>query len=215
MTKNSFGNQTILMRAYHGTSLTNVDSIVQKGFIPSTGENQWMGEGVYFFREDLEQAKVWAYHEKSRLLKRKQYTKARKYKGCVFEWKSEFPEENFLNLDTREGAIYYHQHLSEYQEMIESEGLEIEGNWWYHNSLCYEGIDDKYKAIQRTFSVPSKYDEHDTMIFNTLMFLPIKKGKDTKEIEVPNIETHLLNGCQIVVRDSDLIQQGQLDWLAC
>lgn len=215
MEKLSFGDDTTVLKAYHGTSLKNAESIIKNGFRPSVGVRHWLGDGVYFFREDKEQARTWAYHEKRKLRAQGKHWKANKYRGCVFEWKTILSEEEFLNLDTRSGAICYSEHLEEFMEMIDEEGIQIPGNWWYLNSLCYEGIDEKFKVIQRTFSVPSAYDKHDTTIFNTLMFLPIKTGKDNEEIEVPNIPTHLINGCQVVVRDPKLITQDALKWLAC
>lgn len=215
MKKLFFGDDTTVMKAYHGTSLKNAESIMENGFWPSVGEKHWLGDGVYFFREDDVQAQVWAYHEKHNLIKKRKYREAKKYKGCVFEWKTILSGEEFLNLDTRSGAIYYSEHLEEFMEMIDEEGIQVPGNWWYLNSLCYDNIDEKFKVIQRTFSVPSAYDKHDTTIFNTLMFLPIKTGKDKEEVEVPNIPTHLINGCQVVVRDPQLISQEALKWLAC
>ena len=215
MKKLAFGDDTSFMKAYHGTSLENAESIMENGFWSSTGEEHWLGEGVYFFREDKLQAQVWAYHEKHNLIKKKKYRQARKYKGCVFEWKALLSADEFLNLDTRDGAIYYIEQLGIFREMIDEEGLQVPGNWWYLCSLFHNGIDDKYKVIQRTFSVPSAYDKHDTTLFNTLMFLPIKTGKDSEEVEVPNIPTHLINGCQVVVRDPEFIATEALKWLAC
>jgi hypothetical protein len=35
--------------AFHGTSLENAEKILAAGWIPSVGEKQMLGDGVYFF----------------------------------------------------------------------------------------------------------------------------------------------------------------------
>lgn len=80
MKKLSFGDDTTVMKAYHGTSLKNAESIMENGFRPSVGEKHWLGDGVYFFREDDAQAQVWAYHEKHNLIKKENIVKRKSIK---------------------------------------------------------------------------------------------------------------------------------------
>jgi len=56
---------------YHGTTRESALKILaSKKFLISKGKNQWLGEGVYFFENDLKQAYNWC-------------TKARKYSNWV------------------------------------------------------------------------------------------------------------------------------------
>lgn len=46
---------------FHGTNKTAANTILkEKRFIPKENKNHWLGQGVYFFREDNEQAMSWA-----------------------------------------------------------------------------------------------------------------------------------------------------------
>lgn len=46
-------------KGYHGTTRDNADKIMDMNlFFPSTGEEEWLGTGVYFF-EDIYQALHW------------------------------------------------------------------------------------------------------------------------------------------------------------
>lgn len=48
---------------FHGTNDANANSILSSVFVPSTGMNEWLGDGVYFFIGDtfcpIENAKNW------------------------------------------------------------------------------------------------------------------------------------------------------------
>lgn len=46
---------------FHGTNKTAANTILEeKRFIPKENKNHWLGQGVYFFREDNDQALSWA-----------------------------------------------------------------------------------------------------------------------------------------------------------
>jgi hypothetical protein len=46
--------------AFHGTSLENAQKILAGGWIPSVGEKQMLGDGVYFFDGSHSEARLWA-----------------------------------------------------------------------------------------------------------------------------------------------------------
>jgi len=46
--------------AFHGTSLENAEKILAAGWIPSVGEKQMLGDGVYFFGGSDSEALAWA-----------------------------------------------------------------------------------------------------------------------------------------------------------
>ncbi len=50
----------VIIIGHHGTSRENVPKILDSGFKVSIGEEQWFGEGVYFFEDDPVEAKNWA-----------------------------------------------------------------------------------------------------------------------------------------------------------
>ncbi|MCK4258845.1 MAG: hypothetical protein KAX49_07695 [Halanaerobiales bacterium] len=45
---------------YHGTFVDCVKNILDNGFIFHQRKDHWLGQGIYFYKDDLNQAKVWA-----------------------------------------------------------------------------------------------------------------------------------------------------------
>lgn len=58
--------------AYHGTDSVSAEGILNSGFQSSTGEKQFLGDGVYFFESAPDQAERWA-KRRCRALKRDTY----------------------------------------------------------------------------------------------------------------------------------------------
>lgn len=52
--------EKIVPDAFHGTSVALSKDIVNEGFKPSTGERQFLGDGVYFFESSIAHARGWA-----------------------------------------------------------------------------------------------------------------------------------------------------------
>jgi hypothetical protein len=50
----------IVPDAYHGTSKANADKIIKSGFEISIGDDQYLGQGVYFFEGSRSSAERWA-----------------------------------------------------------------------------------------------------------------------------------------------------------
>lgn len=78
---------------YHGTTSERAQSILQKGFIPSSKNVEWLGHGVYFFKY-REDAKWWA----------KDQTKLQRNEGqsaVVIEAPLAYRMEQLLDLDDR------------------------------------------------------------------------------------------------------------------
>ena len=48
------------VRGYHGTTEEAYQKILEEGMKPSTGKDCWLGQGVYFFQDDIREAKRWA-----------------------------------------------------------------------------------------------------------------------------------------------------------
>jgi hypothetical protein len=45
---------------YHGTRMSLAATILSDGFMPSTNEYDWLGDGVYFFQDAPNRAREWA-----------------------------------------------------------------------------------------------------------------------------------------------------------
>ncbi len=90
---------------YHGTSLDAAKKIVGANYESSIGDDEWLGNGVYFFTKGIsskpeEQAKKWAiaqsWDNERRIYKYKEY--------CVIDSLIEVDEDNFLDLTKEEGV---------------------------------------------------------------------------------------------------------------
>ncbi|CAJ1188209.1 MULTISPECIES: hypothetical protein [Companilactobacillus] len=76
---------------YHGTSLINANSIIEeKKFICQPRVNHWLGNGAYFFVDDLDAATWWAGNQSK--------------KGAVVYGKFEIESKDLLDLDSLAGA---------------------------------------------------------------------------------------------------------------
>jgi hypothetical protein len=112
--------------------------------------DHWLGQGIYFYREDIEQARLWAKY------------KIKKYpceRPSVIEVTIRTREANFLNLDTRSGM----SSLAFFIEKLEKEGLIIKirhDNSSQEKTRCYimSLLPDSIWIIQRTFEVKSMFD---------------------------------------------------------
>lgn len=140
---------------YHGTNDICSDLICKGGFKePSKKRNDhWLGNGVYFFREDEEQAYVWG---KSRY----QYCKETR-KIIVLEAYIELEARFFLNLDSRQGIEKFIGLVDEIEEQVEELGIEYETDDPAKlRHLFFGMLPDQYKAVQRTFTGKSHIDNH-------------------------------------------------------
>jgi len=53
--------EKIIPDAYHGTDFASACNILrEKKFRTSTGEHQYLGDGVYFFESSIQEAQNWA-----------------------------------------------------------------------------------------------------------------------------------------------------------
>jgi len=89
---------------YHGTDNANVDSILTGGMNPSLGDDEWLGDGTYFFIEGLSrtpevQAEQWAIVSAwDSELRKNKYDKYSVLKADI-----DVDDEYFLDLTTAEG----------------------------------------------------------------------------------------------------------------
>ena len=92
------------LEGFHGTNYALVDKILDEGLTPSLGDEQWLGDGCYFFIKGLsndpaKQAEKWA-----KVQAWDKVTKSIKYeKTAVLRADLSADEENFLDLTTADG----------------------------------------------------------------------------------------------------------------
>lgn len=51
---------SILVTCYHGTTLESASQILDEGFIPTTGNEDWLGHGIYFFEASVHLGWIYA-----------------------------------------------------------------------------------------------------------------------------------------------------------
>lgn len=133
---------------YHGTIKKYADSITtSKEFKFQRRKDHWLGNGVYFFVDDFDQASIWANICRKNALK-KQLENTEK---VVFELNYTVDKADYLNLDSRTDRNKLDDFIVELQEM----GTEI-NSADRHNAMClildfyveYNGL----KATKYTFS---------------------------------------------------------------
>ncbi len=160
--------------AYHGTDDAAAEEICASGFqVPAPQrQNDWLGHGLYFFREDPVQAQIWAVFGNANVKQGQRI-------ACVVEAVISIAHSRFLNLDTREGMLklkdFLIAHEPEFQKITMRFISEAHAR---HFIFALLPVKD-YPVIQRTFSVPSK----------SLNELPVPLGLN-------------LQGTQVCVRDA-------------
>jgi len=111
-------SNTITLEGFHGTSSINADGILKTGFMPSLGDEEWLGDGVYFFTEGISPpqnnavkwaiAQSWDNDEKKRIYIDYSVIKA---DICV-------EEDNFLDLANSKGIEFFNYLRNKYVESI-------------------------------------------------------------------------------------------------
>ncbi|WP_425622475.1 hypothetical protein ACPT9H_17915 [Brevibacillus borstelensis] len=174
--------------AYHGTTSTAAKQILDsETFDPGDPrEDHWLGQGSYFYREDPESAKTWAFFKiRQRRLRRETPT--------VLSAKINATERNFLNLDSRSGMERFKQHIDKFRKDGVNMTIDPGASKKDARTRCLimSMLPLEISVIQRTFKV-------DESTFD-----------DVHEFREMGLH---LNGTQICVRDpvviiKDTIQQ--------
>ncbi|OBW55699.1 hypothetical protein [Bacillus cereus] len=167
--------------AYHGTEHDLAMGIVSDtAFTAQYREDHWLGQGVYFFREDYKQAETWAF------FKMKAHKKTGKL--AVIEKEIYVDRKNILNLNSREGMQYFKKFREALDQFLQEENIEITTNKENPHMLrCFycDRLPKEVKVVEAIFEGDSKLNELDQL----------------KDLEVK------LKGIQVCVRDLDLINK--------
>lgn len=115
------------LTGFHGTDSANEASILATGFKASTGDDHWLGDGVYFFVEGnsavdpvgaaVKWAIAQAYDTTTKLNKYSEYV--------VIEAEIEVKEENFLDLNSVEGMEVFNKIRNQFVKKIKDGGKKL------------------------------------------------------------------------------------------
>lgn len=144
---------------FHGTEEKSAENILKEGFkiTRELRDDHWLGEGVYFFRDDAVQAKLWAISK----------TKPGQI-YVVLEGNIIVNEKNFLNLDTRHGMITLKNIIGSINRTLKEEniGIILDGK---NDAQCRHFIfslipEKDFFVIQRTFNVRSNILDNEPIL---------------------------------------------------
>ncbi|WP_110934148.1 hypothetical protein [Paenibacillus bouchesdurhonensis] len=160
-------NNVYHLLLYHGTSQNHSNNITKNGFkLPEKKKDHWIGNGIYFFREDQSQALSWA------ILKFQKCPMVSNYH--VIKINIDVKGDNFLNLDSREGLFKYKEHGTNFLRKLKEEGIELEFAS-ENEARCFiiDSLPKQYTVIQRTFEGQgtSKSIDNNHIIKMTGLFL--------------------------------------------
>lgn len=182
----SVANFPVYLALFHGTSEKFANIILkEKNFkMGHVRDDHWLGQGIYFFREDYSQAQTWAKY------KIKNTTSLIGHNAAVINTNIFVLNNNFLNLDTKSGLDYFKNFLESYDEYAKEMKIEInvrdDDPKKETKLMCLycNVLPDEIKLIQRTFRVESNFFD--------------------KSNELREVGLHL-HGVQICIRDKNII----------
>jgi len=137
------------LNGYHGTFLDCVNDIVSNGFKPKKRNDHWLGQGVYFYHNDIEQAKVWS------KVKRNIHVEYKGKKIAVLEANIVVNTKYFLNINKREELLGFLGFVSALLFNDDGLGVNIkEQNMKTARCLFFDLYSEKYdiQAILGSFS---------------------------------------------------------------
>lgn len=151
------------MKIFHGTGLANYESILNEKCMRITSKKtHWLGNGVYFFVEDIDRAKWWA--ESNRPDKSTE--------PVVIELEIEFNEGELLDLDKSKALTELDTFARQFKTELQRKRIRI--NNMDESEFQCRLIDvfmsrKAYKAISRTFHASSNVQA------GSSMFIPLAK----------------------------------------
>ncbi|ANI88821.1 hypothetical protein A9P82_05670 [Arachidicoccus ginsenosidimutans] len=111
---------------HHGTSIISAKAIINSNYQLSYGDNEWLGDGVYFFvqgvsSKTIELAEKWAvaqaWDNDNKEYKYKEY--------CILQSLIDVEDAEFLDLTIEDGVEILNYLVDKYKDKIESIGKNI------------------------------------------------------------------------------------------
>lgn len=113
----------IKFKGYHGTSYEASESILNSNYIPSIGDEEWLGDGAYFFVEGISVEVVKLAEKWIIAQSMKKSSENKKYR--VLESSIEVDDNCFLDLTTRDGVEILDYLTEKYIDKIKSIGKKL------------------------------------------------------------------------------------------
>jgi len=118
---------SIVFEAHHGTSSEIARRIMASNYIPSTGDNHWLGDGTYFFVDGIESntlslAEKWAKAESWDNI-----SKTHRYSHYGVLWSEiKVNEDCILDLTTHDGVTVFQYLMVKYEKKIQEIGKKLD-----------------------------------------------------------------------------------------
>src|SRR5690625_2344885 len=134
----------IIINGFHGTCKESADAICEKKTYTYTRrEDHWLGQGIYFFREDSDQAMSWA-------LNQTQVGST----ACVLSTNINVESTSFLNLNTRDGIYKLKKMLETIDTQFEIDSkMDVDDHNHRYRCFIMDLLPYSIKAIQKNFTL--------------------------------------------------------------
>lgn len=143
-------NDKYKIRGYHGTLLERAKKILAGNYkIGHKRNDHWLGQGVYFFREDYEQARSWTIP----IMRRNQKD------GAVLITTFSIDSDAVMDLDSRKGLSDFVKLKERYHEFCIKNKIEIVANENVLRCAICDEIPKEIKVILRTFQGNAWFDQ--------------------------------------------------------
>lgn len=103
---------------HHGTSFDAAESIINGDFDLSQGDHHWLGNGVYFFKDNIDMAREWAFCDGHR----KKYTKY-----GIIRSELHYTSDGILDLRKEEQQNRFHIMRDIHLKKIREKGIKVKG----------------------------------------------------------------------------------------
>lgn len=180
-----------ILTVYHTTAKKREKSILKNGFYKSKGQNQWLGEGVYFYK-DIYYAVQWGFLGvvKGQIIDINEF----KDKCSILSLELNCEECNVLDLNTPDGYeifLWFKDHIKSIFSEEEAKEILSKGDAYLIYTLEQLEKDHAIELISKYDIVIAEYDKD-----------VYKKNRDNKLISD-------FNGCkerQVCVKNLDIIK---------
>lgn len=179
---------SIVINGFHGTNEKSADQICDKKFFESKyREDHWLGQGIYFFDEDYEQAMSWG------LLQAYPGQKA-----VVLMAEINVGSAAFLNLNSRQGIFKFRKLKRDIQSVLEENEISvssIDGSKVDINRLrcfIFDALPKNIKVIKKSFRIDKENQPK------------VLKGSLMESIGIEMFSE------QVCVRDQDVISKQSI-----
>lgn len=154
---------------FHGTIQKYAKVIMESGtFKTDLRKDHWLGQGIYFFREDYAQALWWAGNTKKKVLRRG-FMPKKDVKPAVIACRIVIDPKHVMNLDTNTGKDVFSDFYDQNKKTLDE--IKWNDSMSEHERRCAV-IDmipiDKIKVVQYTFPKDGEYDYKIDSIFRKL-----------------------------------------------